>query len=71
MISTPSARAPKLLLTPVEAAEALSISRSHLYELIVRKRFLSVKIGGARRIPLPALQAYVTDLCDHETEREG
>jgi len=56
---------------PHEAAEALSISRSHLYDLIVRKRIFSVKVGGARRIPLQALQAYVADLCDYETERAG
>jgi len=71
MTSAPSARAPKLLLTPREAAEALSISRSRLYDLIVRKRIFSVNVGGARRIPLPALQAYVSDLCDHEFGRAG
>jgi excisionase family DNA binding protein len=66
-----SDRVSKLLLTPREAADALSISRSHLYHLIVRKRIFSVKVGGARRIPVQALQAYVADLCDYETERAG
>jgi excisionase family DNA binding protein len=71
MTAAQSDRTPKLLLTPLEAAEALSISRSHLYDLIVRRRIFSVKVGGARRIPLHALQAYVADLCVRETERAG
>jgi excisionase family DNA binding protein len=54
----------KLLLTPVEAAEVLGIKRTLLYELIMRRRILSVKVGGARRIPLKALQTYVEELCD-------
>jgi len=53
----------KLLLTPDEAADALSISRSSLHQLIMCKRILSVKVGGARRIPVRALHAYVGALC--------
>ena len=52
----------KLLLTPVEAAAALSISRSKFYELLAAGRVGSVRIGGCRRIPVAALQAYVDDL---------
>ena len=55
----PAAQRGELLLTPLEAAEVLSISRSLLYGLIMHKRIFSVKVGGARRIPLQALQAYV------------
>lgn len=66
-MNTPVATQPlKLLLTPLEAAEILSISRSLLYDLIMRKRIFSVKVGGARRIPLRALHAYVDGLCDME-----
>jgi hypothetical protein len=68
MTAAQSDRTPKLLLTPLGAAEALSISRLHFY---VRKHIFSVKLGGARRIPLHALQAYVADLCVRETERAG
>jgi excisionase family DNA binding protein len=52
----------KLLLTPDEAANMLSISRTLLYQLIMRKSIFSVKVGGARRIPLRALQEFVDGL---------
>lgn len=52
----------KLLLTPGEAAEMLSISRTLLYRLIMHKCIYSVKVGGARRIPLRALAEYVESL---------
>jgi excisionase family DNA binding protein len=52
----------KLLLTPGEAANMLSISRTLLYRLIMHKRIYSVKVGGARRIPLKALMEYVDSL---------
>lgn len=67
----PAAQRGKLLLTPLEAAEVLSISRSLLYGLIMHKRIFSVKVGGARRIPLQALHAYVDGLCGSETEKVG
>ncbi len=56
----PSAQ--KLLLTPVEAADRLSISRSRTYELIAQGRLESVTIGRSRRIPTAALDAYVNGL---------
>ena len=40
----------KLLLTPVEAAQALGIGRSKLYELMSAGVVPSVRIGGCRRI---------------------
>jgi excisionase family DNA binding protein len=64
----PSFVSTKLLLTPTEAAARLSISRSLLYHLIMHQRIFSVKVGGARRIPVRALQAYVDTLC---TEKEA
>jgi len=56
----------KLLLTPAEAAMALSISRSLLYQLLMHKRIFSVKVGGARRIPLTAIHEYVDAPCQLE-----
>jgi len=52
----------KVLLTPDEAADALSISRRLLYRLIMHKHIQSVKVCGARRIPVQALQEYVAAL---------
>lgn len=49
----------KLLLTPEEAAKALSISRSKLYELLASCEIESVRIGTSRRIPTLALDEFV------------
>ena len=54
----------KLLLTPEEAAQLLSISRSLLFSLLASRQIFSVKVRGTRRIPLLALQTYVEHLCD-------
>jgi excisionase family DNA binding protein len=49
----------RLLLTVPEAAEALAISRSKLYELIAAGTIASIRIDGSRRIPLTALETYI------------
>lgn len=54
----------KLLLTAAEAAELLGIGRSTVYELIASGEIESVQIGRARRIPEPALAAYIARLRD-------
>jgi excisionase family DNA binding protein len=60
----------KLLLTPVEAAQVLSISRSKLYELIGQGRLETVCIDTSRRVPQEALVEFVGHLQREETERE-
>jgi excisionase family DNA binding protein len=57
---------PRLLLTVPEAAEALAISRSKLYELIAAGLVRSVRIDGSRRVPIEALETYVASLVDRE-----
>ena len=57
---------PRLLLTVPEAAAALAISRSKLYELLAAGLVRSVRIDGSRRIPVEALEAYVAGLLDQE-----
>jgi excisionase family DNA binding protein len=57
---------PRLLLTVPEAAAALAISRSKLYELLAAGLVRSVRIDGSRRIPVEALEAYVACLLDQE-----
>ena len=49
----------KLLLRPHEAAEALGLCRSKVYELIASGAIPSITIGKSRRIPLEALRAWV------------
>jgi excisionase family DNA binding protein len=58
----------KMLLNPIEAATALSISRSKLYELMAAGRIGSVRIDGCRRVPVRALQDYVDRLTQENGE---
>lgn len=51
-----------LLYSPEDAAEALSLSRNTVYELMAAGQIASVKIGRARRIPATALTAFVESL---------
>jgi excisionase family DNA binding protein len=53
---------PRVLLTPEEAAQALSISRSKLYELLRAGTLQSIRIDRLRRIPIQALHDYVDRL---------
>jgi excisionase family DNA binding protein len=50
----------RLLLSPEEAARALSISRTRVYELMASGRLRSLKIGRSRRISVDALAAFVS-----------
>jgi excisionase family DNA binding protein len=52
----------KLLLTPEEAAERLSVGRSRIFELIGSGRLRSVRLGASRRIPTSALVEFVDEL---------
>ncbi len=51
----------KLLLRVSEAAEALAVSRSHLYELIEAGKVPVVRLGGAVRVPKPWLMRLVEE----------
>ncbi len=51
-----------LLLRPAEVAERLSLSRSMVYELLLRREIESILIGRSRRIPMEALIAYIDRL---------
>lgn len=52
----------KVLLTPTEAAAALGVGRTKLYELLKTGALASVCIGSCRRIPTVAVDAFVADL---------
>lgn len=54
----------KLLLTPEEAAETLSIGRTKVYELLALGVLRSVQIGKSRRIPLTAVHELVERLVE-------
>ncbi len=61
----------KVLYTPVEAARALGIGRSTVYELLATGRLASVRIGACRRIPVDAITAYVDRLAVEQSPRAG
>ncbi len=52
----------KLLLTPAEAADALGIGRSKVYELMRAGTLPSIRIDSWRRVPLEDLTALVARL---------
>ena len=55
-------RVEKLLLTPAEAAVALSVSRTTIYELMNRGLLRSIKLGTCRRIPIDAVRDLIGEL---------
>jgi excisionase family DNA binding protein len=62
---------PRLLLTVREAAEALAISRSKLYELFAAGVVDSIRVDGSRRVPLAALESYIADRQKAEKAEEA
>ena len=48
-----------LLLKPEEAAEALQLSRTRVYELMAAGTLRSIKIGRLRRVPMAELEDFV------------
>ena len=48
-----------LLLSPKEAAKALGLSQSYVYELLASGTLPSITIGRTRRIPRRALEEFV------------
>jgi excisionase family DNA binding protein len=49
----------KLLLRPAEAAEAIGIGRSKIYELLARGELPSVRIGSSIRVPVDRLREWI------------
>lgn len=58
---TPEPRFPtqRRLLTIVEAAEALSISRSSIYRLFDAGQLAWVQIGGSRRVASTEIERFI------------
>jgi excisionase family DNA binding protein len=55
-----------LLVRPEDAATALGVGRTKVYELMRSHALRSVKIGGLRRIPAAALAEFVAQLEEQE-----
>ena len=62
-MQTPMHQPPvKLLLTMEEAAQALGLGRTFLYNLVVtQQRIASLKIGRVHRVPLAALERFIEE----------
>ena len=54
-----------MLLTP-EAAEALGVRRSRVYDLMRTRQLPSVRIGKSRRVTVAAVHAYVERLAEQD-----
>ena len=53
---------PVLLVRPEDAARALGVGRTKVYELMRSGALRSVRVGDLRRIPVAALNEFVTRL---------
>lgn len=62
MSVTNTSRTEPLLYTIPEAASALRISRTKIYELLDAGEIESVHIGRSRKIPAEALRSYIDRL---------
>lgn len=49
----------KLALSVVEAAQAVGICRSRIYQEIEQKKLESIKVGGRRLVRVTALQKWL------------
>ena len=49
----------RILYRPVEAAEAIGISRARLYELMNSGEIPFVKVGNVKRVPVAKLREWV------------
>jgi excisionase family DNA binding protein len=49
----------RLMLRPTEAAEAIGVGRSKIYELISSGQIPHVRLGGVIRVPVQALNQWI------------
>ena len=53
---------PRLALSPKEAAEAIGVGRTMVYDLLASGRLRSLRVGRRRIVTLEALQAFIDGL---------
>jgi excisionase family DNA binding protein len=54
----------RLLLRPIEAAEAIGVGRSKIYELLARGELPSIRVGSSVRVPVDALRTWIARQLD-------
>lgn len=60
----------RLLLRPIEAAEAIGVGRSRMYELLASGELPSIRIGGSVRVPVDALRAWIARQLETQDSRQ-
>lgn len=58
----------RLLLRPIEAAEAIGVGRSKVYELLASGELPSIRVGASVRVPVDALRAWIERKTSERTE---
>lgn len=58
------------LLTVAETCDRLRISRPTFYALVRTGRLRSITIGRARRVPISAIEQFVTDAMDAQAHQD-
>lgn len=56
----------RVLLTVEDAARAMAVGRTTVYQLLAAGSLRSVKIGRARRIPIDAIRDYVAGISEDQ-----
>ena len=59
----------RILYRPSEAAEAIGVSRSRVYELIASGEIPSIKVGSVRRVPVRELLEWVAQRAEGAPEK--
>ena len=59
----------RILYRPSEAAEAIGVSRSRVYELIASGEIPSLKVGHVRRVPVKALHEWIAQRTEGAPEK--
>ena len=49
----------RLLLRPVEVAEAIGVGRSKIYELLASGQLPSIRVGSSLRVSVEALREWI------------
>jgi excisionase family DNA binding protein len=58
----------QLLLRPMEAAEAIGVGRSKVYELLASGELPSIRISGSVRVPVDKLREWIARRLAEQTE---
>jgi len=61
----------RILLRPIEVAEAIGIGRSKVYELLASGELPSIRIGSSLRVPVAALRDWIEARTREQDEVAG